>query len=271
MSCALSEPTLIVAERNPTALPASSLAQDVLDLFWRPSRLYADLPMHKRTGAALTILVSAYVLYGFGLLSTGIHDYEIQETAQRATVRHLQLHHGDDTPDDLNTALDMIDRGAVFSRAVTRLWLLLGRPATIVFGIGLLSGTWYLVIAMRGTRPDFRLIWAVITWAHCVEIPHMALRLVMASQLGASRIETSAAALATGPEVGLAGYVILRQFDPFTLWYWCLVALGIHNTGQMKRRGAAAATIAFALVGAVGQAAVDLAELVDTNSLQFAQ
>ena len=87
------------------------------------------------------------------------------------------------------------------------------------------------------------------------------LRLFLISQLQVGRVETSAAAFVSAPHVSLGLYLLLRRLDPFDVWYWALVGLGVWKTGQLSPRAALLTVVVLALLVAVLQAGLDIPEL----------
>src|SRR5207247_980626 len=101
----------------------------------------------------------------------------------------------------------------------------------------------------------------VAVFAAFVDVPKMLVRILLISQLQVSRVETSAAAFAAGPDVSLALYILLRRLDPFDIWYWFLIGLGLWKTGQLSGRASVVMACVLAVLAAVVQSAADFQEL----------
>jgi hypothetical protein len=250
---------------EPTPLPSSdSLAGDVLDLYLRPSVLFSELPRCNRALGAFFLLIICYGLYAWGIISTGVLDYEIDRQAQKEASNlreHFQASKDDEDSEKLTSKLDSGEKTAVFSKQLERVKLLLA-PLGLLIRLSTLAGILFMIIALRGGKPIFQLLFGIAVFAALVEIPKLICRLLLISQLQVSRVETSAAALIRGSErSGLWSYMALRRFDPFDIWFFILIAIGLYYTGQMKRRGAIVTTCLLAVLAALVNCFFDIPEL----------
>lgn len=241
--------------------PPGSLLVDVASLFLRPSALFDSLPVVNRAPAALLVLLCLHVLYGVAYLATGVLDYEIDYVNQKAVGRFRDQLQGDENAAKRVSELDLMEKGAGFNKTIARLALLGGGPVRVLAGCGLLGGLLYTVVALRGGKPNYSLLFGVVVFASYVEVPRLALRLALVAGRGETRVETSAAACVSDPSVGLPMYVMLRRLDPFDVWFFGLVAFGVCRTGQLTPRAAVVAVCLLWLLTATWNAAGDVAEL----------
>jgi hypothetical protein len=250
-----------VSEPRP-ADPPGGLLRDLLHLFTRPGVLFADLARVNRLAAALLLLMALQALYGLAVLSTGVLDYEIEGETLKAAGQYANQPHTDESAEDVNRAVEAIEKLGRFNQMLNRVLLVAGRPVWAAAAAGLLASVLFVVVALRGTaKPDFQLLAAVAVFAAFVEVPRLLVRVFLVSQLQVSRVETSLAAFAWAPHVSLPVYVLLRRLDPFDVWYWALVGLGLWKTGQLGRRAAVVTVVVLALVTACLLASLDVAEL----------
>jgi hypothetical protein len=246
----------------------AGLAGDVLCLYFHPGTLFRRLPVVNRATQVLLALAAFQVLYAVAVLSTGVHDYELDRQTQHAVARgRLKLQGAGEEEKQLAGSLDALEKEAGFYKVLNRIGLVAGGPLRLWAAAGLLSGALFLVVALRGRQPDYRLLLGVSAFAACVEVPRLLLELLLVSQLHVSRVELSAAAFVSSPDVGLAEYVLLLRLDPFAVWFWALIGVGLYATGQLSRRAAVVTAVALALVAAAGQAAVDVLSLADLSSV----
>jgi hypothetical protein len=135
--------------------------------------------------------------------------------------------------------------------------------------VGMLSAFLFLIVALRGGKPNFQVLLGVTTFASYVEVPRLIMQLVLTAQLHVSRVETSAAAFYSRAEVGLGNYLLLRRLDPFEVWYYVLVGLGLYHTGQLNRRWAIATVCVLALFAAVLHCMGDLPQFAEIGAISF--
>jgi hypothetical protein len=242
------------------------LAGDVWRLYTRPGELFVELPQRNRFGLVLVLLVFVQFLYGVAVISTGVPEYETNRRVQQARQRYLRRVAEDEGPEKQAKTLEDFDKEAVFLRQWKRVMLLAVAPIGLLAWVGLLAGILFLMVALRGGKPSFGVLAGVVTFAALVEVPRLLVRLWLTAQLHAGRVETSAAAFAGGPQVGLGGYILLRRLDPFDAWFWCLIGLGLARTGQLPGRRAVTATLVLAVLVMLVQSAADVLDLANLNS-----
>jgi hypothetical protein len=253
----------VVAAPRPIERPGS-LFRDLVNLYLSPSILFGELPRWNRAAAALFLLMLLQAMYAVALVSTGVLDYEIQLTTAKAANQYANQPHTDESAEDVNRVLAAIDKGGTFNMLLARVLLVAGGPVGVAVQAGLLASVLFVVVALRGTaKPDFHLLAAVAIFAAYTEVPRMLVQLFLVSQLQVSRVETSLAAFVSAPHVSLPVYLVLRRFDPFDVWYWCLVGLGLWKTGQLSRRTALVAVVVLAVAATAVLAAGDLAGLAE--------
>ncbi len=255
---------------RPSSEPKGSLARDVLAVFFRPTSLFRELPRTNRVASALILLMALYALYGLGLYTTGVLNYEIDVQTQtqisglQATPagerRRGEVHF---RPGDDRKGIGL-PKGAKPCAASGR-----RADSVLLLSVSVLSAFLFLVVALRGGKPNFQVLLGVTTFASYVAVPRLLMQLALTAQLHVSRVETSAAAFCSRAEVGLANYLLLRRLDPFEVWYYVLVGLGVYHTGQLKRWSAIVTACLLAALAAVLHCIGDLPQFADIGSVSF--
>jgi hypothetical protein len=251
------------------AVPTGSLAQDILSVFFRPTRLFCELPRTNRAASALVVLMGIYALYGFGLYTTGVLNYEIDVQTQTQVSGLRQHPPAKDDAAKFTSALETIEKGSAFQKELSRVSLLVGGPIQLCLSVSVLSGLLFLVVALRGGKPNFQVLLGVTTFAGYVDVPRLLIQLLLSAQLHVSRVETSAAAFFGRADVGLGNYLLLRRLDPFEIWYYILVGMGLYCSGQLKRRSAIVTACVLALLAAIVHGVVDLPQFAEISAVSF--
>lgn len=240
-----------------------ALVLDLADFFLRPVSLFQRMPRQNRGRAALVCVLLLQVLLGWAVVSTGVYDYEILTQSQRS-INEYARRHEDDQAEVLEETLEAMEKGAEFQMLLNRLWLWVGGPVRTLGVVGALTGLLFAVAALTGSRPDGPLLAGVVAFACLVEIPKRMLELWLMIATGSSRVETSLAAFATDPDISLWAYLLLRRLDPFEMWFWAALGVGLYQTGQTPRKSVTAATVVIlALFAAVFHMAADVMVFVD--------
>lgn len=262
----LAETTPETAEEGGNAV-SSGLIADIAHLYFSPRTLFDYLPRCNRLTGAMVVLLVVESLCGWAAFTTRVMQFEIDGKTYHDVAVFQKQHEGDEEFEIVTAGTDSLFKGGEFSKQLLRVWLVLGRPALNIALIGMLAGTWFVIVALTVGKPNYQLLAGVVAFAWLVEIPELMLRVYLLRATEASRVETSLAAFATGPEIGLAGYILLRRLNPFVLWFWSLIGLGIWRSGQMGGRKVILWTLFLALLCGVLAAGFDVAELADLSSL----
>ena len=225
------------------------LLSDLYKVVWSPGQLFGQLPVSNRWVSALMLLLILQAGLGIALVTTGVRDYEMDVQTQKAVSQLYQLHQGGDGQ-ELSSLVTLAEQTGEFNKMVARLVTVLGPPGWSLFQLGILTGVLFVFVAVCTGKPNSSLLAGIVTFALWTQIPRMVVQVALISQLQLSRVETSLAALASDPTIGLPGYLLLRQVDPFALWFWFLVGLGLSKTGQLTTMQAWRTVVFLALVGA---------------------
>jgi hypothetical protein len=235
--------------------------RDIARLFLHPGDLFAELPERNRATAALGLLLLVHMAYGAALVTTRVHDYEIEWAAQQAITQYILEHEGEDPDGEVSPALDALEKGAVFWKLLNRVVLVVGGPIHVLVGVAFLAGLLFVVVAFRGGKPNYATLAGVCAFAAYVELPRMIMRLFLVSQLHVTRVETSLAAFVAQPNAGLPVFLLLRRLDPFDWWYWILVGIGAYRSGLYTRRAAVMTVVILAVLWAVLRSSLDVPAL----------
>jgi hypothetical protein len=234
--------------------------QDILHLFVAPGSLFARLPQQHRSVLPCLILIGLEILVSLAIVSTGVHDHETDLIAE-LTAQQMPAPEQDDAAASEQKQASDLEKQKVFAKETTRLKLYAGRITLILLEIGLLSLPLFAIVALRGGKPNLSLIAEVLAWASFADLARRLFALFLLSQLQMTRVETSAAAFINSPNIGLASYILLRRLDPFVIWYWALVLIGLWKTRQLGVRDAIIAVVLLAVGCGLIQSGCDAWEL----------
>lgn len=247
-----------------------SRARDLGRLFASPVALFEELPTRPRPAprSLMLVLVLAYAATGWAWTATGIPDYEIDAAIQREVARTSARHEGEESTSMLADELELVEKSAGFWKFLQRLRLWVARPLGVLAGILIIAGLMHGWVALVGGRPNYPLTLEVASLAAFVLVARAVFEVILSRALERSTIETSLAALLSDPRAaGLADYLLLRRLDPFVIWFWSLIALGLVHSLKLDKRPAIAGVVVLAVVEAAGATLVDAVRLVDFQEL----
>ena len=106
--------------------------------------------------------------------------------------------------------------------------------------------------ALSGRKPEYHTLMSICVYAGFIELAAFVLQLALMLYFRTTEIDTSLRAL--GP-VGKP--TVLAGIDPFRIWFWVLVGIGLTVTHQLSRRMAIATCSVMCLVAIGGRAALE--------------
>ena len=104
----------------------------------------------------------------------------------------------------------------------------------------------YAAVALSGRKPEYHTLMSICVFASVVELLAAGLKLGLMVGFRTIHVDTSLGLLVP-PELA-ALRAALTAIDPFRIWFWVLVAVGLVVTRQLGRRSAIGVCVLFALV-----------------------
>jgi hypothetical protein len=242
---------------------------DALRLLVSPGELFAHLAESNRYFQALLLLIFFHVLFGAAVLSTGSVDHEValrnEERFGRAALSLQTSPHGEST----NLAMESVRKEAAFTKVMVQLDWLVGGFLRQLLTLTATTGFLFVAVSLAGRRADLSLLMAIVTFSLYTEIVRMAVALFLIWQSKATQVDISSAVWFHGTDVGLPAYLMLRRLDPFKIWYWYLLGLGLWKTGQLSIWPACRTVLLLAVITVAGRVTFDLFSLTDLRRVVF--
>lgn len=220
--------------------------RDVFQVFTRPASLFARVEDTGAYGLAFAVLLGLILLIGLAEVKTGLIDRVVdRQTEERlAELEKTQSNLVDRIR--LREAMEDVRKDGEWKKLMSRAGAVLLSPAYMLSSLLLISSLAYAVVALTGRKPEYHTLMAVCVYAGFVELVAHVLRLAMMLAYRTIDVGTSLAMVMPAGKV-----VWLSAIDPFRIWFWVLVAVGLSVTQQLTRR-AAIATAGVMCLLAVG-------------------
>jgi hypothetical protein len=196
-------------------------------------------------GYALLTLIGLVMLIGYAKVQTGLVDRNVEmatekkladlETNQRNLVDRVQL----------KEAMEAVRKEAVFSKTITRLGVIVLQPIYLLGSFLLIASVLYAMVALTGRKPEYHTLMSICVYAGFIELTGYVVELLMMFYYRSTEVGTSLTGLGTGVMAKVLGGV-----DPFRIWFWVLVAIGLIVTQQLSRRMAMFACTMLGVFGA---------------------
>lgn len=207
-----------------------------------PRRLFARAEDVAAYGWPLVVLLTAVTLIGYATVETGLIDREVE---RRVRGRIAQLE---------QQQLDVVERSALremyakeykkgeFERLLTRIQVVVAEPVKVLAALLLIAALLYAVVALTGRKPEWHTLMTICVFAGFIETLRLLMRLVLMLRYETLEAETSLAPLiwittsgeSADPVVLSALSGLLSATDPFRIWFWLAVIVGLSVTAQLR-------------------------------------
>ncbi len=196
-----------------------------------PSALFRRIEDTGAYGWALVVLLGLVTLVGYVQVQSGLLDRLVDER----TEKNMEQIERDRT--------NLVERGRLretmenerkqgeFIKTLRRLQVIVFSPVKMLAEYLLIAASLYAVVALTGRKPEYNTLMSICVYSGFIELISYVLRVCMMMYYGTMNVDTSLALLAD-PGQG----TVLAAFDPFLIWFWILVAMGLIVTQQLSRR-----------------------------------
>lgn len=179
---------------------------------------------------ALVVLLALVTFIGYAQIQTGLIDRVVDQQTER-TLAELETTQGTLLDRiELRDRMDDVRKQGVFSKTVRRLGVVVFSPLYFLVSFLLIASILYAAVALTGRKPEYHTLMALCVYAGFIELFAYALQLSMMLYYGTINVDTS-----LGMLVEPAAASVLSAIDPFRLWFWVLVGLGVVVTRQLSR------------------------------------
>jgi hypothetical protein len=231
--------------------------RDVLRIFVAPRTLFAKVEDTGAYGWALLTLLVLVMLIGVAKVQTGLID---QSVDARTEVALSTL---EKSRTDLIDRIEMRDRmndireAGVFQKTIQRIAVIGAAPAYFVAAFLLISSVIYALVAMTGRKPEFHTLMSICVHAGFIPLVGAGVGLAMMLYYRTDELDTSLGMLGQDQMAAVLGAI-----DPFRIWFWVLVAIGLVATRQLSRRMAIATCTVMALLAMGVRVAIGMAPMM---------
>ncbi len=228
---------------NAVAVPPHSRVgiADIPRVLLSPSRVFARTEDVAAYGWPLVLLLTMVTLVGYATVETGLIDREVNRAVE-VGIAELEATQADVV--ERSALRQMIEdqrKGGEFLRLMTRVKEIVVRPLGVLATVLLLGALLYGVVALTGRKAEWHTLLTVVVFASFVDLVGSLVRLGFMVNLRRLDVDTSLSGLALmwAPAesvgkgiVALSG--LLSAVDPFRLWFWGVVIVGLTVTAQLK-------------------------------------
>ncbi len=217
-------------------------------MFVAPGGVFRRIAETGRYGWLLGTLLLLTTLIGWVTVQTGLIDREVDRQT-RTALAELEREQVDlMSRAELSEQMEKIRKSAEFTKLITRGQAVLAAPVLLVASLMLIAAFLFAVVALGGNKPEYPTLMAVCTYSAVVVVLASVLRLAMMLAYRTIEVDTSLGLLVSRSVGDGVPHAILSAVDPFRIWFWILVAVGLTVTGQLSRRAAIITCALFCMI-----------------------
>lgn len=217
-----------------------------------PGGVFRRVAERSAYGWALGAMLLVITMIGWATVQTGLIDRDVNRQTAKALAQ-LEREQSDLlTPIQLSKRMEKIRENGEFMKLMSKGKAVAVPPIALVGTPMSVAALLFAVVALAGNKPDYPTLMAVCVYSAVLDVAAAALRLAMLLWYRTMEVDTSFGLLVSVSQETVTLHGCLSAIDPFRLWFWILVGVGLVLTGQLSRRVAGATCALFALVAIGG-------------------
>jgi hypothetical protein len=245
--------------------------RDIAWVFLAPRRLFSKVENVAGYGWPLIVLLTAVTVVGFAKMQTGLIDREIDRQVQESIAK-LDLEQANVVErSEIRKQIEELQKTGDFQKFLVRLGSVGLEPIKMLASVLLLAALFYGLVALSGKKPEWHTLLTITIYGAFIDIARMVFQLVLMVRYGKLEVDTSAAAwVRTMPMPSLdegmqkfqdAVPTIASGVDPFRLWFWLVVLIGLSVTSQLRGWRALVPCFLFWVIAAIARTGMVVAML----------
>ena len=237
-----------------TQLTGPVRLRDALWIYSAPKTVFGRIDDSGGFGWALVTLLALVTLIGYAQVQTGLIDLvvDVRTEERLVALEKTQLHLVDRI--EFQEKLETLRKTGEFDKMTQRIVAVIASPAFMLTSILLIASCLYAAVALSGRKPEYNTLVSICVYAAFVELMAYGLRLGLMLYHRTIDVDTSLAGL-----VDSKAFAWLGAIDPFRIWFWVLVVIGLTVTQQLSRRIAVVSCTLLCLLATGVRAALEYA------------
>jgi len=236
----------------------------MLRSLWSPQRAFAQVEDVPRYGWSLLLILATVTLIGYATVQTGLIDRAVDLRVQTRIAAIDEMQRDIVERSALREMYEQQRKQGEFERVVMRIVAVAAEPAALLATILLIAAVLFGAVAVTGRKAEWHTLLTVVVFASAVDVIGRVVRFAFMLRFQSLEVETSLAPLvrqamspgAGGPQAAAALAGLATALDPFRIWFWVVVVIGLAATRQLSGwRGWTWCTACW-LIGGLVRAAV---------------
>ena len=217
-------------------------ARDIPLVVFAPRRLFARVEDVTAWGWPLAILLTFVTTIGYATVQTGLIDREVDRGVQQR-IAMIDLTQRDVVErSELSELYEREYKQGQFLKLLTRIQVIIAEPAKALATALLVAAVFYGMVALSGRKPEWHTLLTICVFAGFIDVLRLLTALALMLRNETLEVYTSLAPITqwlVDMKTVAIGTVIpiwcgLDALDPFRLWYWGVVLIGLATTEQLR-------------------------------------
>jgi hypothetical protein len=234
-----------------------------------PRRLFARVEDVAAWGWPLAVLLTLVTLIGYATVQTGLIDREVTRRVQQRIALIDQVQRDVVERSALRELYAAERKKGAFENLLTRIQVVVAEPARALASALLVATALYGVVALTGRKPEWHTLLTICVYAGFIDALRLLMTLVLMLWYESLEVYTSLAPLTrhlvdmetAEPSLAATVWGLLTAVDPFRIWFWVIVIVGLSVTAQLRGWRAWVACTLCWLIAAGARTAVTLASV----------
>lgn len=216
--------------------------RDIPLAVFAPRRLFARVEDVPGYGIVFLTLLVGFLLVGYAIVQTGLIHREVDrrvndrialiDATQRDVVERSVL----------RTLYEEQQKLGKFEKLLVQMQVIAAAPLGALATTLLLAAVLYGAVALTGRKPEWHTLLTIFIFAGFIDLLQAAVALGLTLHFRTLAVDTSPLPL-LGLAPGVAAWTPtwravaaggLAALDPFRLWYWWVVIIGLSATAQLR-------------------------------------
>lgn len=214
---------------------------DVPVALFSPRRVFAKVEDVPAYGMALFVLLTLSFSIGFAVVQTGLIEREVGLEVQTRIAEIEKVQFDIVERSTLSQLIEAEQKRGRWDVMRNNLLTVVVAPLLLLATILMIPALLYGLVAMTGRKPEWHTLVTLSVFAGYTTLLRALASLLLMLRFHSMDVDTSPAILAKWMNSGadsagasLAGFQVLSGFDPFRIWFWIMIAIGLSTTSQLR-------------------------------------
>ena len=216
--------------------------RDIPLVLFAPGRVFRRVEDVTAWTAPLIVLLTLVTLIGYAKVETGLINREGDLRVQQRIAKIEAEQHDVVERSELRKMYENQIKQGEFEKTLAQIGVVVAEPTKTLATALLIAAVFFGVVALTGKKAEWHTLLTICVYAGFVDVLRLFTTLLLMLKHKTLDVDTSFGLLVRLPQLAdsmpqqakaiLPG--VLSGFDPFIIWFWIVVLIGLKITSQLK-------------------------------------